>query len=63
MGLGNLLNGDEASGGALVSQLANLKDGQRFRNIIDLANRRNVTFYPIDPEGLEELARPPAASL
>jgi VWFA-related protein len=32
--------------------LANLDDDQRFRNLLDEANRANTAFYPVDPRGL-----------
>jgi VWFA-related protein len=32
--------------------LANLDDDQRFRNLLDEANRANTSFYPVDPRGL-----------
>lgn len=34
------------------SELANTDDWQSFRNLVQDANRANVTFYPIDPRGL-----------
>jgi len=33
-------------------RLANLDDNRDFLNILDEANRANVSFYPIDPRGL-----------
>jgi VWFA-related protein len=32
--------------------LAELDDGPRFRRILDLANRANASFYPVDPRGM-----------
>jgi len=36
-----------------AARLALLDDQRLFRDIIDLANRRNVVFYPVNPAGLE----------
>ncbi len=35
-----------------LNRLANLDDSRRLRDLIDLANRSNVTFYPVNPGGL-----------
>lgn len=33
-------------------RLASLDHEQRFRQILDMANRANVSFYPVDPRGI-----------
>jgi len=36
-----------------IMRLYNLDDQDRLRQLIELANRNNVTFYPVNPAGLE----------
>jgi VWFA-related protein len=48
------------------TQLASLNDEMTYRQLLDQANRANVTFYPVDPRGLAVFdtpidARPPGA--
>jgi len=44
---------DPATWSSELLRLANLQDGQRFRELLASAQRHNVTFYPVNPEGLE----------
>jgi len=44
--------GDTASCNSLVMRLAQLRDGQRFRDLMTEANRHNISFYPVNPGGL-----------
>ena len=41
-----------------AANLLNIDDQQRMRELIDLANRNNVTFYPVSPTGLQALDTP-----
>ncbi len=41
-----------------ATNLLNLDDQQRMRELIDVANRNNVTFYPVSPTGLQTLDTP-----
>src|SRR5581483_321084 len=43
---------------AELLRLANIDDNERFRDIIAEANRRNVSFYPVNPGGLEVFDEP-----
>ncbi len=38
--------------------LANMDNEEYFRQLIDLANRGNASFYPVDPRGLEAFESP-----
>ena len=38
--------------------LLSIDDQQRMRELIDVANRNNVTFYPVSPTGLQTLDTP-----
>jgi VWFA-related protein len=42
----------------LAGPLANLDDQQRMRRLVDQANRNNVTFYPVSPDGLQAFDTP-----
>jgi VWFA-related protein len=44
---------DDAACNTELLRLASLDDDTRFRDVIDLANRHDVVFYPINPSGLE----------
>jgi len=46
------IGGDLARCDADRMSLANLDDANQFEHLIQLANRSNVSFYPIDPRGL-----------
>ena len=41
-----------------AQSLLNIDDQQRMRELIDIANRNNVTFYPVSPGGLQTLDTP-----
>jgi hypothetical protein len=43
---------DDASCNTELFRLADLDDDTRFRDLISLANRHDVVFYPINPSGL-----------
>jgi hypothetical protein len=43
---------------AELMRLVNLDDARRFRDFLSEANRRNVTFYPINPGGLMVFGEP-----
>jgi len=44
--------GDVASCNSMIIRLAQLRDGQRFRELLTEANRHNISFYPVNPGGL-----------
>src|SRR5213076_2149868 len=39
-------------------QLSHLDNDRQFRDLLDLANRANASFYPIDPRGLTAFDTP-----
>ncbi len=43
-------------------ELANIDDAEKFRQILDEANRANASFYPIDPRGLAVFDTPIVSS-
>lgn len=43
---------------SLAQPLVNLDDQQRMRDLVDRANRNNVTFYPVSPDGLQAFDTP-----
>ena len=42
--------------------LANIDDRQSLYDLYDLANRSNVSFYPVNPMGLEASGKPMEAT-
>jgi VWFA-related protein len=50
--LNQLGGGSQSACNTELSRLSQLDDQQRLRQIITRANRLNVTFYPVSPEGL-----------
>lgn len=66
---GRLRSGDlgRSAGGDLLRcdqdriRLAQEDHERQFRRLLDLANRGNVTFYPVDPRGLPVFDRPVGA--
>ena len=66
---GRLRSGDlgRSAGGDLLRcdqdriRLAQEDHEQQFRRMLDLANRANATFYPVDPRGLPVFDRPVGA--
>jgi hypothetical protein len=46
-----------------ATNLLNIDDQQRMRELIDVANRNNVTFYPVSPTGLQTLDTPISETL
>ncbi len=50
--------GDIAACTNELLRLTNLDDGRRFRDLIAEANRRNVSFYPVNPAGLAVFDEP-----
>lgn len=50
---------DDATCNTELLRLARLNDDTRFRDLIDVANRHDVVFYPINPGGLEVFDQSP----
>lgn len=59
--LGNSAAGDLLRCDQDRIRLAQEDHEQQFRRLLDLANRGNVTFYPVDPRGLPVFDRPVGA--